>query len=153
MSTHSDGYAIKQDDLAIAQQGNAPAALAEFEIEVEHTLADLRSNSSRHFDCAGFRPHVVVSTPAASPRADEPHVLTRARGRVVKHSVQCRRFRVFAKGKPVGLAAIHIPELRFTISDVALHQKNAARSQYTSVIEFEGRETRDAFSDTVWQTL
>jgi hypothetical protein len=68
------------------------------------------------------------------------------------------------------------PALHLTIFDVALHRKNAARwarlpsklmvpdgrdvideatgkPEYTPVIEFEGRETRDAFSEAVWQRL
>jgi hypothetical protein len=92
----------------------------------------------------------------------------------VKHSVPCRGFRVFTKGTLVGDAAVLIPELRFTIFDVALHQKNAAHwvqllSKHMAregrrvineatwkplcplFIEFEDRETRDAFSEAVWQ--
>jgi hypothetical protein len=44
VSTHRDGLAVKQDDMAILHQANGPAALAEFRIELEHALADLRLN-------------------------------------------------------------------------------------------------------------
>jgi hypothetical protein len=44
VSTDSDGFAVKQDDFAIAHQGHGLAALAEFEIELERALADLRLN-------------------------------------------------------------------------------------------------------------
>ena len=42
MSTHSDGFAVKQDDKAIGDRDNGCTALAEFEIELERALADLR---------------------------------------------------------------------------------------------------------------
>jgi hypothetical protein len=94
----------------------------------------------------------------------------------VKHRIQCRGFRAYAKGTLVGFCVLHIPELRVTIFDVALHQKNAARwaqlpskpivrdgrhvideasgkPQYTPLVEFEGRETRDAFSQAVWSAV
>jgi hypothetical protein len=44
VSTLSNGAGVKQDDQAIEQPDNGRAALAEFEIELEHALADLRSN-------------------------------------------------------------------------------------------------------------
>jgi hypothetical protein len=44
VSTHSDGFAVKQDDQVIAQRGSGRASLGEFEIELEHALADLRLN-------------------------------------------------------------------------------------------------------------
>ena len=44
MSTHGDGFAVKQDGQVTAQRGNGRAALTEFEIELEHALADLRLN-------------------------------------------------------------------------------------------------------------
>jgi hypothetical protein len=44
VSTHGGGFAVKQDDRVIAQRGNGHAVLAEFEIELEHALAGLRSN-------------------------------------------------------------------------------------------------------------
>ena len=42
MLTHSDGFAVKQDDKAIGDRDNGCTALAEFEIELERALADLR---------------------------------------------------------------------------------------------------------------
>jgi hypothetical protein len=55
VSTHSDGFVVKQDDQVIAQRRNGRASLAEFEIELEHALADLRRNigdivSSRYIE-------------------------------------------------------------------------------------------------------
>jgi hypothetical protein len=44
VSTHSDGFAVKQDDQVIAQRGSDRASLAEFEIDLERALADLRLN-------------------------------------------------------------------------------------------------------------
>jgi hypothetical protein len=94
----------------------------------------------------------------------------------MKHTIRCRGFRAFAKGTLVGFAVIHIAELRLTIHDVALHRKGAARwaqlpakpmlregrhvadeatgkPQYALILEFEGRETRDAFSAAVWRAV
>jgi hypothetical protein len=44
VSTHRDEFVVKQDDPVIAQRRNGRAALDEFEIELEHALADLRLN-------------------------------------------------------------------------------------------------------------
>ena len=44
MSIRRDEFVVKQDDQVIAQRRNGRAALAEFEIEFEHALADLRLN-------------------------------------------------------------------------------------------------------------
>jgi hypothetical protein len=94
----------------------------------------------------------------------------------MKHTIRCRAFFPFARGTLVGFAHIHISELRLTIHDVALHRKGAARwaqppakpimrdgrqvtekatgkPQYAPFLEFEGRETRDAFSAAVWRAV
>jgi hypothetical protein len=94
----------------------------------------------------------------------------------MKHTIRCRGFRAIAKGTLVGFAVIHIAELRLTIHDVALHRKGVTRwaqmpakpllrdgrhvtdeatgkSQYVLILEFEGRETRDAFSAAVWHAV
>jgi hypothetical protein len=91
----------------------------------------------------------------------------------MKHIIRCRAFRAFAKGSLVGFAAIHVPELRLTVHDVALHRKGwrrwaqlpakpmvrdgrhvadaaTGKPAYVPIIEFEGHETRDAFSAAVW---
>ena len=44
VSIRRDEFVVKQDDQVIAQRRNGRAALAEFEIEFEHALADLRLN-------------------------------------------------------------------------------------------------------------
>jgi hypothetical protein len=44
VSTHSDGFAVKQDGQVIAQRGNGRAARAKFEVQLERALADLRLN-------------------------------------------------------------------------------------------------------------
>jgi hypothetical protein len=44
VSKDSDVCAVRQDEPATAQRGNGRAALLEFEIELEHALADLRLN-------------------------------------------------------------------------------------------------------------
>jgi hypothetical protein len=56
--THSDGFAVKQDDNAIAQRSDGRAALGEFEIDLERALADLRLNigeivPSRYIELVG----------------------------------------------------------------------------------------------------
>jgi hypothetical protein len=94
----------------------------------------------------------------------------------MKHTIRCRGFRAFAKGTLVGFAVVHSAELRLTIHDVALHRKGASRwaqlpakpmlrdgrqvadeatgkPAYVSILELEGRETRDAFSAAVWRAV
>ena len=89
----------------------------------------------------------------------------------MKHSIDCIGFKAIRKGTLVGFAEIVIRELRLTIHDITLHQKGDARwatppgrpwikdgavvtdadgkVQYSPVLEFESRETRDAFSAAV----
>ena len=94
----------------------------------------------------------------------------------MKHTIRCRGFRALAKGSLVGFALIHIRELKLTIHDVALHRKGDARwallpakpmvrdgrhvadaatgkPQYVPILEFDDRETRDAFSAVVWAAV
>ena len=94
----------------------------------------------------------------------------------MKHAIRCRGFRAHAKGTLVGFALIHIRELKLTIHDVALHRKGDARwallpakpmvrdgrhvadaatrkPQYVPILEFDDRETRDAFSAAVWRAV
>ena len=94
----------------------------------------------------------------------------------MKHTIRCRGFRALAKGSLVGFAIIHIRELHLVIYDVALHRKGASRwaqlpakpavrdgrhltdaatgkPQYVPNLEFDDRETRDAFSAAVWAAV
>ena len=93
----------------------------------------------------------------------------------MKHTIRCRGFSRFAKNMLIGFAHVEIAELRLVIHDVALHKKGEARwaqlpaklmvrdgrhiaddagkPQYVPFLEFEGRETRDAFSAAVWRAV
>jgi hypothetical protein len=97
-------------------------------------------------------------------------------GAAMKHTIQCRGFRALAKGSLVGFAIIHIRELHLVIYDVALHRKGASRwaqlpakpmlrdgrhvadgatgkPAYVPILEFDDRETRDAFASRVWAAV
>jgi hypothetical protein len=86
-----------------------------------------------------------------------------------KLSLSCNHFRAFKRNTLHGFATIRIEQMKLTIRDVAVHQKNAARwaqlpakpmvnqdgtalrdetgrIKYTPVLEFDGRAVRDAFS-------
>jgi hypothetical protein len=93
----------------------------------------------------------------------------------MKHSITCLSFQPRKKNTLCGFADIQIPALHLTIHDVALHEKCGARwaalpgrpwvkdgalvtadggkIQYSPVLEFEGREVRDAFSAAVWAAV
>jgi hypothetical protein len=93
----------------------------------------------------------------------------------MKHNVDCLSFRAFSKNTLVGFAKICIRELHLVIHDVALHQKGDARwaalpakpqmrdgafvsddngkIAYFPILEFETRETREAFSAAVWRAV
>jgi hypothetical protein len=93
----------------------------------------------------------------------------------MKHSIDCVNFTPRRKNTLIGFADITIRELKLTIHDVALHEKHGARwaqlpsrpwvkdgalvtdeagkFQYSPVLEFEGKETRDAFSRAVWSAV
>jgi hypothetical protein len=93
----------------------------------------------------------------------------------VKHTVACLDFRPLRKNTPVGFAGICINEMRLIIHDVTLHEKGGARwaslpakpqvrdgaividdggkPAYWPILEFESRETRDAFSHAVWAAV
>jgi hypothetical protein len=90
----------------------------------------------------------------------------------MKHTVTCVDFRPLRKNTLVGFARVRIPELRLVIHDIALHEKGETRwaslpakpqvkdgalvtdddgkIAYWTVLEFESREARDAFSRAVW---
>jgi hypothetical protein len=100
----------------------------------------------------------------SAPRSPGQEPLQPAR----KLSVTCADFKPLRRNTLLGFATIHVAELRLTIHDVAVHQKGAARwaqlpanpqirdgslvkdgsgkVQYFSIMEFDGREVRDAFS-------
>jgi hypothetical protein len=93
----------------------------------------------------------------------------------MKHSIDCLDFKPRRKNTLIGFADIFIRELRLVIHDVALHEKHGARwaalpsrpwikdgalvtdetgkVQYSPILEFDGRETRDAFSVAVWRAV
>jgi hypothetical protein len=88
-----------------------------------------------------------------------------------KLTITCESFRPYRRNTLHGFCEILISELRLRIRDVALHQKGSARwaalpskpqlkdgvqikdetgkAQYTNIMEFTGREVRDAFSAAV----
>jgi hypothetical protein len=94
----------------------------------------------------------------------------------MKHTIRCRGFRALAKGSLVNFATVYINELRLLVHDVSLHRKGDARwallpakpmvrdgrhvadaatgkPQYVPILEFDDRETRDAFSAVVWAAV
>jgi hypothetical protein len=94
----------------------------------------------------------------------------------MKHTIRCRAFFPLARNTLVGFAHIEIPAIRLVIHDVALHRKGEMRwaqlpskpilrdgrqvtveatgkPAYAPFLEFEGRETRDAFSAAVWRAV
>lgn len=91
----------------------------------------------------------------------------------MKLSITCDEFKPFNRNSLRGFAIIRIDEIRMTIRDVAIHQKGDARwaqlpskpmidkngaalrdnstgkIQYVPIMEFDGRDVRDAFSQAV----
>jgi hypothetical protein len=85
-----------------------------------------------------------------------------------KLSIKCAGFRPWHSGTLRGFADISIPEMRLTIHGVAVHEKNSSRwaqlparpqvkdgallkrsdgkIEYTPILEFSDKPTRDAFS-------
>ena len=93
-----------------------------------------------------------------------------------KLSVTCTDFKRIDRNTLVGFAVIRISEMRLTIRDVAIHRKGAERwaqlpskpqvdtrtataiqkdgkIQYSTILEFDDRPTRDAFSSAVVAAL
>jgi hypothetical protein len=92
-----------------------------------------------------------------------------------KLTVTCESFRPLVRNTLRGFAEITIAEMRLTIRDIAIHEKNEARwaqlpakpqvkdgtlvkdatgkVQYVHIMEFDGREVRDAFSRAVIQAV
>jgi hypothetical protein len=92
---------------------------------------------------------------------------------VSKFTVTCIDFTPYTRNTLRGFATIRLPELKLVIHDIAVHQhengsrwasmpskplidKNgvakrgsAGKIEYAQLFEFEGRETRDAFSAAV----
>jgi hypothetical protein len=94
----------------------------------------------------------------------------------MKHSVSCLEFRPYRRNTLCGFAKARIDAINLVIHDVALHAKGNSRwvqlpakpvlrdgrhvadeatgkDQYTPCLEFEGRETRDAFSHALWAAV
>ena len=87
---------------------------------------------------------------------------------MTKMTITCTDFRPWARNTLVGFAVVNIVELKLTIKDVAIHQKDGSRwaqlpakpqikdgavvkddagkQQWISIMEFSSREVRDAFS-------
>ena len=85
--------------------------------------------------------------------------------------ITCQDWRALQRNTLLGFATINIKELRLTIRDVAIHEKNgqrwaqppakpqikngalvtdaAGKLQYSPVLEFDSRAVRDAFSRAV----
>lgn len=92
-----------------------------------------------------------------------------------KLTVTCESFHPLVRNTLRGFAEIRIAELRLTIHDVAVHEKGESRwaqlpakpqirdgvpvkvsggkIQYFPMLEFDGREVRDAFSRAVVQAV
>lgn len=93
-----------------------------------------------------------------------------------KLTVSCETFHPMVRNTLRGFAEITIAQMRLTIRDVAIHQKGESRwaalpakpqirdgalvkdpgtgkIQYTPIMDFDGREVRDAFSRAVVQAV
>jgi hypothetical protein len=93
----------------------------------------------------------------------------------MKHSIDCIDFKPLRRGTLVGFADIVVRELKLTIRDVALHRKGESRwisppgrpwikdgavvvgedgkIQYSQILEFANKGTRDAFGQVVWRAV
>ena len=87
---------------------------------------------------------------------------------MTKMTIVCEDFRPWRSNTLAGFAIVNIAELKLTIKDIAIHQKDGSRwaqlpakpqikdgiivkdeagkAQYISIMEFGSREVRDAFS-------
>jgi hypothetical protein len=92
-----------------------------------------------------------------------------------KLSVVCTDFKPLRRNTLVGFASVKVPEMRLTIRDIAVHQKGDSRwaqlpakpqitrdgqvvtkdgkTQYATILEFDSRAVRDAFSTAVIASL
>ena len=90
-----------------------------------------------------------------------------------KFTIECVGFTPYQRNTLRGFATIRLPELKLVIHDITIHQHDsgsrwasmpskplldksgvakrtpAGKIEYTQLFEFEGRETRDAFSAAV----
>jgi hypothetical protein len=92
----------------------------------------------------------------------------------MKCTITCVEFRPLSRNTLRGFAVIRIEELRLTIRDVAIHEKNSARwaqlpakpmlkdgaavfkdgkAQYATIMEFDTSEVRAAFSKRVIEAV
>jgi len=88
-----------------------------------------------------------------------------------KLSIECLDFRPLQKGTLVGFATIRIAQMRLTIKDIAIHDKEGrqwaqlpakpqidrehrgivkdGKLQYTTILQFDTKDVADAFSAAV----
>jgi hypothetical protein len=88
-----------------------------------------------------------------------------------KLNIICLDFKPLRENTLIGFAAIKVTEMRLTIRDVAIHEKGESRwaqlpskpqisrdgklvtkdgkGQYTTILEFDSRAVREAFSNAV----
>jgi len=94
----------------------------------------------------------------------------------MRHTIVCLSFKPFVRNTLRGFAKVRVNELSLVINDIMLHEKgdsrwaslpgkpqlrdgkvvtdpNTGRAAYVSILEFEGREARDAFSEAVWSAV
>jgi hypothetical protein len=91
-----------------------------------------------------------------------------------KLTITCTDFRPLRKNTLCGFAKVRINEMRLVIHDLAIHRKGDSRwaqlpakpmlkdgaaifkdgkAQYTTILEFDHRDVRQAFSDRVIQAV
>jgi hypothetical protein len=93
----------------------------------------------------------------------------------MKLTITCTDFKPLHRNTLVGFATVHVNEMKLTIRDVAIHQKNDSRwaqlpakpqidkaghaltrdgkIQYAVILEFDNKLVRDAFSRAVIAAL
>jgi hypothetical protein len=88
----------------------------------------------------------------------------------MKHTIVCIDFRPCRRNTLLGFATVRISEMRLIVRDIAVHEKGASRwaqlpakpmikdgaavfkdgkAQYATIMEFDDRTTREAFSRAV----
>jgi hypothetical protein len=94
---------------------------------------------------------------------------------MAKLNIVVTSFRAIAKGSLIGFAVIRVVEMRLVVKDVAIHQRGNERwaqlpakpqidregvairkdgkIQYSTILEFDDRTVRDAFSGAVIAAL
>jgi hypothetical protein len=94
---------------------------------------------------------------------------------ILKHAIVCTAWRAYRRNTLYGFADIKIAALRLTIRDITVHQQSGSRWAqlpakpqlrngqlhrdeagklvYATLLEFDSREVRDAFSRAVVEAL